>query len=193
MIPARPPGPPRPDVFSDLLDVQFWLMGRDVEHPDGNLLCTTLGFRREPAPRRRLASRYRRTTDDLDVVIWRCGLLLADAQDRWLLVRGLAPVSVEDGCLEQVHDLEVVFDVWRSGQACREDGLGVPSRWFADYEATVSAAVGVAHRVPRPGRRPLLAPDRPCSLEREWRAFAEGGYSTSGVANRTRSDVGGTQ
>jgi hypothetical protein len=42
-----------------LLDVQFWLMGRDVEHPGGNLL-PRLGFTRQAMADRPWPSRYRR-------------------------------------------------------------------------------------------------------------------------------------
>lgn len=56
--------------FSALLDVQFWLMGRDVEHPGGNLLCR-FGFTREPAPHHVGGpGRYTWTQGERVIVLW---------------------------------------------------------------------------------------------------------------------------
>ena len=43
------PATARTAAFTRVLDVQFWLMGRDAEHPDGNLL-PPLGFTRQTVP-----------------------------------------------------------------------------------------------------------------------------------------------
>lgn len=167
--------------FADLLDVQFWLMGRDVEHPDGNLLCSALSFTRERAPKRSWPSRYRRTTNELDVLIWRCGLLLDRGGDGLLLVRGLAPVAVDPADLGNVFDPEKVFASWSTSAVCPTHRLPEASLWFADYEAAVSASAGVAHRVPVAGTRPALAPAEPCSLEQDWRALATDLSGLSGL------------
>lgn len=163
-----------PDLarFADLLSVQFWLMGRDVEHPDGNLLCSELGFGQERAPRRSWPSRYLRQGPEGLVVIWRCGLLLRDETRSMLLVRGLAPARITDDALTDAFDLDDVFAAWSRSEPCPQPWLTSACRWLADYEAAIAAAVGVSHRVPSAGTAPALAPPRPCSLEQRWLELA---------------------
>ena len=55
---SAPPGEGK-SALVRLPEVQFWLMGRDVEHPGGNLLLR-LGFIRQTVPDRPWPSRYRR-------------------------------------------------------------------------------------------------------------------------------------
>ncbi|HWT95402.1 MAG TPA: hypothetical protein VN238_20565 [Solirubrobacteraceae bacterium] len=52
-----------------LIDRQFWLLGRDALHPDGNLLVAA-GFTREAPPTGRPeASRYRSTATSPELVL----------------------------------------------------------------------------------------------------------------------------
>ena len=154
-----------------VLDVQFWLMGRDVEHPGGNLL-PRLGFTRQKVPDRPWPSRYRRAEPGGYVIIWQCGLLLQGPGRGCLLLRGREPAAVTRGQLDGLYDLDGVSAAQRQGSGCPPRTLARACRWFARYEAAVAATAGVAHRVPRPGSAPLLAPAEPCSLEREWRELA---------------------
>jgi hypothetical protein len=72
-----------------LLDVQFWLMGRDAEHPEGNLL-PRLGFTRETPPEPRTGqTRYRRE----DAILWPFGLWLAPTPDAAPSPRAARPTS----------------------------------------------------------------------------------------------------
>jgi hypothetical protein len=146
-------------------------MGRDVEHPDGNLLLR-LGFTRQRVPGRPWPSRYRRAEPGGHVVIWRCGLFLADQQDGCLLLRGKAPSAVTGDQLTDLYDLAEVAAVLDRGRPCPPETLARAGHWFARYEAAVASSAGVGHRVPRPGTTALLAPSEPCSLEREWRELA---------------------
>jgi hypothetical protein len=160
----------QPDL-ARVLDVQFWLMGRDVEHPDGNLL-TRLGLTRQRVPDRPWPSRYRRDEPDGHVLIWPCGLFLQAAEHGCLLVRGRVPAAVRGDRLAGVYELSEVEAVQRTGGTCPPGALARACDWFARYEADVTASAGVGHRRPRPGSAPALAPPEPCSLEPRWRALA---------------------
>lgn len=157
--------------IAHLSDVQFWLMGRDVEHPDGNLLVR-LGFARERAPQPTLPTRYRRTDARRPVFLWPCGLLLDGGAGSCLLVRGHEPAHVPDLDPECLYDPQEVIAELRHGRACPPEVLAHACRWFADYERAVDTTAGVGHRVPRPGSRPSLAPEEPCSLEPAWSELA---------------------
>lgn len=167
---STPPGNEQ-SAFARVLDVQFWLMGRDVEHPHGNLLLR-LGFTRQKVPDRPWPSRYRRAEADGHVIIWPCGIFLQTPQHRCLLLRGMTPAEATDSQLDDLYDLADVLAVLHRGRPCPTAALMRASHWFADYETAVAATAGVGHRVPRPGPRPTLAPPEPCSLEQAWRELA---------------------
>ena len=167
---ATRPGRER-SAFVRVLGVQFWLMGRDAEHPDGNLL-PRLGFTRQTAPDGLWPSRYRRAEPSGHVIIWRCGMFLQTPERGCLLLRGRTPAAVPGSRLDDLYDLDEVRAVLRRGGPCPPAALVRASHWFACYEAAVAAAAGVGHRVPRPGSSPSLAPPEPCSLERDWRELA---------------------
>ncbi|MFI1023307.1 hypothetical protein [Streptomyces olivaceus] len=154
-----------------MLDVQFWLMGRDVEYSGGNLLLR-LGFTRQCVPDRPWPNRYRRAEADGNVIVWQCGMFLQASDHGCLLLRGTTPAAVAGSEVEDLYDLAQVQAAPHQGGACPAEALIRASHWFADYEAAVTAAAGVGHRVPRPGPVPALAPPEPCSLERDWRALA---------------------
>lgn len=158
-------------AFVRMLGVQFWLMGRDAEHPGGNLL-PRLGFTRQKVPDRPWPSRYQRTEADGHVVIWQCGMFLQASGHGCLLLRGMTPAAVTGSQLADLYDLAEVKAVLHRGRPCPPAALVRASRWFADYETAVAATAGVGHRVPRPGPIPSLAPPQPCSLERDWRELA---------------------
>lgn len=158
-------------AFVGVLGVQFWLMGRDAEHPGGNLL-PRLGFTRQRAPDRPWPSRYWRAEADGHVLIWHCGMFLQTPGHGCLLLRGMTPASVTGSQLDDLYDPAEVKAALRRGRPCPAAALTRASHWFADYETAVAEAVGVGHRVPRPGPVPSLAPPEPCSLERDWRELA---------------------
>ena len=204
--PARgPDGTTQPgsgqSAFVRVLDVQFWLMGRDAEHPDGNLL-PRLGFTRQNVPDRPWPSRYRRAEAGGHVLIWQCGMFLQASEHGCLLLRGMTPAAVTDSQLNDLYDLAEVKAVLRRGSPCPPAALMLASQWFAHYEAAVVAAAGVGHRVPRPGPRPTLAPPEASSLEPEWRKLAvrlgkpgsrghrAAGSGFPGVPDRVEDDVG---
>ena len=158
-------------AFVRVLGVQFWLMGRDAEHPGGNLLLR-LGFTRQTVPDRPWPGRYRRAEADGHVVIWQCGMFLQTSDHGCLLLRGRTPAAVAGSRLDDLYDPAEVLAVLHRGGPCSPAALMRASHWFADYETAVAAAAGVGHRVPRPGPVPSLAPPEPCSLERNWRELA---------------------
>ena len=151
-----------------LVDVQFWLMGRDVEHPAGNVLLR-LGFCREPCAQPGLPTRYRREAPTVQVIAWPCGIFFGTDQLDYLLVRGHSPAVVVGIDVGLLYDPAEVFAAAACGSSCPPAAMQAACQWFAEYEESVRRIAGVAHRVPRPGSRPALAPAEPCSLERAWR------------------------
>ncbi len=161
--------------FVELLDVQFWQIGRDVEHPDGNLLVR-LGFTRTTQPGDpRTPGRYQRqdgAAGHTSVFLWRCGLYLGSVEHAVLLVRGRRP-RVVHVYPDDVYDQDEVWALHAAGSPCSCTELREASVWLADYEASVEQLAGVAHRQPKPGPRPTLAPATPCSLRPQWHALAD--------------------
>ncbi len=98
-----------------VLGLQFWLMGRDVEHPGGNLLLQ-LGFTRQKMPDRPWPSRYRRSEPGGYVVIWRCGMYLHDPGHGCLLLRSRASAAAPGDQLDDIYDLDDVAAVQRRGR-----------------------------------------------------------------------------
>lgn len=165
--------------IAPLLDVQFWLLGRDVEHPDGNLLVRS-GFARDAA--RGTPTRYRLDTADEQVVLWPCGLFLATAGTATLALRGDVPVDAAGLDPLPLRKLDAVLGAHGAGGPCSPATLAGLCGWFARYEASVRTTAGVAHRVPRPGPRPLLAPAVACSLENAWQEL-EASYLGQGATS----------
>ncbi|MFY1637222.1 hypothetical protein ACN27F_28785 [Solwaraspora sp. WMMB335] len=150
-------------VLLQLLDVEFWLIGRDVEHPRGNLLLQ-LGFTREPPTvGARGRSRYRRRAGDEHVVLWGWGLYLARDGIEVLLTRSGGPFAAAGP--------PDVFE--RPSTAGRDTSathaLVAACDWLAAYEDRVDAGAGIAHRVPRPDSTPTAAPPEPWTLSAAWR------------------------
>jgi hypothetical protein len=154
-------------AFVRVLDLQFWLMGRDVEHPGGNLLLWP-GFTRQKMPDRPWPSRYRRSEPDGA----RRHLAVHDQGHGCLLLRSRTPAAATGDQLNDIYDLDDVAAVHRRGKPCPPEALARACDWFVRYEGAVEATADVRHRVPRPGSAPKLAPTEPCSLEKEWRALA---------------------
>lgn len=152
-----------------LLDLQFWLMGRDVVHPAGNVLLR-LGFVRDEAAGERLPARYIRSDHLGLVIVWRCGLYLPAG--RTLMVRGHEPGSAAPSGLAGLYDTSAVFGALDNAQACSSQALADACLWLADYEGQVEDAVGTGHRRPGPGRRPSAAPPEACALTRAWTELA---------------------
>ncbi len=150
-----------------LLDLEFWLIGRDIEHPDGNLLVR-LGFDREPAPDGTpLHSRYRWTSAAANVVLWAWGLYFQQEGAGLLLARGGRGAVP----LDRAPDIYVPPAAVANSQYPAAIVTDI-CRWLASYEDRVTTAVGLDHRVPRPGSNPALAPPVPWSLASAWYELA---------------------
>lgn len=150
--------------LQSLLDLQFWLIGRDVEHPDGNLLIR-MGFNREPAPQTLARfSRYRRATRHEHVVLWSWGVFLQRSTTKVMLTRGGPPSTVHTPGPPDIYQPPPAG----AGEPCSPAMLTDACAWLASYEDHVTSTAGLAHRVPRPGPAPKLAPPEPWSLAAAW-------------------------
>ncbi len=151
-----------------LLDLQFWLIGRDIEHPDGNLLIR-MGFDREPAPDGLpVHSRYRWTSEGMNSVLWAWGLFFQQEGAGLLLTRG-GRGAVPLGRAPDIYVPPPAVANSRYPAGIITDIC----RWLASYEERVTTTVGLGHRVPRPGSSPRLAPPEPWSLASAWHELAE--------------------
>lgn len=84
---------PVPDrhLLAELLDQQLWFFGRDIQHPEGNLLLR-FGFARERPPVAVSGtSRYRIITPTGSLTLWGWGALWRDDQPLSLLMRRHGP------------------------------------------------------------------------------------------------------
>lgn len=159
-------------AMAHLLDVQFWLMGRDVEHPDGNLL-QRLGFERETTAAPFAPARYRRRGPEPEVIIWRCGLMIRTPEHDCLLLRGCEPALVGPEVAAMYNPVSVGATRDKSSPAPPQT-ISAAAGWFAAYEARIVEVAGVEHRGAMPSSRPALAPPEPCSLELAWQELAIG-------------------
>jgi hypothetical protein len=144
-----------------LVDHQFRLLGRDVEHPGGNLLMRA-GFVREPAPQGRGVTRYRLRRASLTVVVWpfamlvgRCLLPRVDGAAAW---RGAPPD------LRHPQELRALLE---DLDPCRPAPLARTMAWLAGWERWVEASVGLAHRAAPLGPA-SAAPAGGLALYGEW-------------------------
>ena len=158
--------------FVDLLDIQFWLMGRDVEHPAGNLLVE-LGFTRERPADPELPSRYTLADQDELAIVWRCGLLLNSARGDVLCIRGLAPRRVTYRSLHELWDPRLVRAAHTHAAPCQPHHLADASAWFARYESAVRAKAGVEHRSAPAGSIADLASHQRSCLATSWASLAQ--------------------
>lgn len=162
---ARPGG--RREIAA-LLEAQFHHLGRDVTHPDGNVL-RRLGFLRQrpPAGRRTAVTRYVRT-DGLLVAVWPFALCVGDARGAALLPRrgrpSLWPLAAQPDCFT-ARELGVAR---RGCVACPDPLVGRAFAWLASYEQAVDGLVGTAHREPVETRH-RAAPGDGYALHAAWR------------------------
>jgi hypothetical protein len=159
-----------------LLGQQFWLFGRDIRRPEGNLLAA-LGFEKRKAPiaGTKVPSRYTwRGEHAPTVVLWGFGMLWSDEVlgDVFLSRHSFAPLYRApglalpdawdpggiDGLMRPVGDLDV--------RRCQQLVLDAMA-WLGAYERFVVAEGGHAYR-----DEAILAWKWPCgcaaSLSGEW-------------------------
>jgi hypothetical protein len=160
-------------TLARLLEAQFHHMGRDVTHPEGNLL-PRMGFARQTAPpgRRTAVTRYVLRRGSMLVAVWPFALCIGDRRGAALLPRrGRAswwPLASQPDCFT-ARELTAV----RAGcTACPEPLVHRALLWLAEYEQTVDGLVGTAHREPaEAGAR--ARPGEGYALHASWRTHAE--------------------
>jgi len=84
-----------------LLHHQCWFFGRDILHPDGNLLVQ-YGFKRYKAPKKAGTNRYRMLIDKaVEIDLWGFGLFYGDAQVGGIFIRryDFSPLLFQTGSL----------------------------------------------------------------------------------------------
>ncbi len=132
---------------------QVWCWGRDVEHPDENLLIH-FGFERHRD--RTSADRstcYRLDRDQLHVALWGFGMFFGCRElgglylNRFQPIPRWAPVESLSLAIHWPDELPV-FDrpqgahQWQRARKLWRSSL----LWIADYEAWVRATIGLAYR-----------------------------------------------
>ena len=153
--PVKRSRPRRKPRFGDAINQQLWCWGRDILHPEGNLL-TQYGFvRQERPPERAGTSLYRwESSSDWRVLLWgfaifvgddelQCGMWLkrGEALPRW------SPFSDVRSPAWEMCNLPIP-SVARTPAAMTACDLLVMQfcSWVSDYEAWVVARRGIAYR-----------------------------------------------
>lgn len=168
-------------TIAALLEAQFHHMGREVTHPDGNVLAR-LGLVRQAPPRERrtAVARYVGTDGARLVAVWPFALCVGDRRGGALLPRrGRAswwPLAAQPDCFT-ARELGLA----RAGCApCPDDLVARALRWIASYEARVEGLVGTAHRAPAdPRARAAAGGDY--ALAAAWRVHADALAAPAGI------------
>lgn len=154
--------PPRSDrhLLAELLDQQMWFFGRDIQHPDGNLLLR-FGFARERPPVGVSGtSRYTLATPAGSLTLWGWGALWCDTGPRALLMRrhGPGPRLVAAAETHQSVWAHTAIPDTRApiGADVRRVGtlLAEFAGWVQHYERWVRATCGESWRQECAGLRP---------------------------------------
>ena len=136
-----------------LMEQQVWCWGRDVEHPDGNLLMD-FGFERhrDPGPEDR-STCYRLDRDPLHVSLWGFGMFFGCRDlgglylDRFDFCPKWAPIESLSLAIHRPDELPVFAQPQGRLQWQRARKLWKSSLlWIANYETWVNATVGLDYR-----------------------------------------------
>ncbi len=136
-----------------LMEQQVWCWGRDVEHPDGNLLVD-FGFERH---RERCtddpSTCYRLDQDQLHVSLWGFGMFFGLRElgglylDRFDFCPEWAPVEALSLAIHWPDELPVFARPQGKSQWQRARQLWKSTLlWIANYESWVRSTVGLAYR-----------------------------------------------
>lgn len=125
-------------LLAELLDQQMWFFGRDIQHPDGNLLLR-VGFARERPPAEVSGtSRYSVATPLGSLTLWGWGALWRDDRPRALLMRRHGPgprLVPETTRLEHVW----AHTAFADARAAADGELARTSMLLADFAGWVHA------------------------------------------------------
>lgn len=137
-----------------LLDLQLWCWGRDVRHPEGNLLLRN-GFQRERPPKTTAGSSayHLRTAGGLELTLWGYGIHARRPNEPGVFLKrfGFAPrwtpASTNTTRHRHVQD-------WKHARAPRHDEeqllilslLRDLTDWIAQYENEINDAIGLGWR-----------------------------------------------
>lgn len=136
---------------TSLLNQQFWLWGRDIRRPEGNLLLDYGFAKHPPPPGVRVPSRYELSLPGhRRLTLWGFGLALSDeAEDGLFLGRmKLTPrLTPRLGDIWEPAALPALGKPttpahWARVRTLMEPALG----WIADYECWVESNHGTAYR-----------------------------------------------
>lgn len=140
-------------LLAELLDQQMWFFGRDIQHPDGNLLLR-FGFARERPPVEVSGtSRYAIITPTGSLTLWGWGALWRDREPFALLLRrhGPGPRLV---AATNAPDQVWAHTALTNARAAASDEVGRVGTLLADfadwvhgYERWVRATCGESWRV----------------------------------------------
>jgi hypothetical protein len=147
-------------LLAELLDQQMWFFGRDIQHPDGNLLLH-FGFSRERPPGELSGtSRYAIATAGSTLVLWGWGAVWRDEHPLALLMRrhGAGPRLISaTAALDGVwtHTALVGTPAQSDGESARLHTLLRDfAAWVHHYEQWVRSTCGVAWRAECAALRP---------------------------------------
>jgi hypothetical protein len=136
-----------------LLDQQLWCWGRDISHPEGNLLLRLGMCRYRPAFATRDGTLYTaRVGDSATIHLWGFGIYFVDAEHGGLFLRrgsfrprmGSRPDALGLHTAEQVEASTRPLPASASRSARKLiEGF---ARWVAQYEHWIAETLGVTYR-----------------------------------------------
>jgi hypothetical protein len=158
-----------------LFDLSMWCLGRDLKHPEGNLLLR-FGLTRERPPEGHGGQSVYTATlaGGGSLKLWGFGALCEGGDTAVYIARaGFTPRLAEVACMEwPIFDAERLHAAhepvtFQEQRACRA-GVAVLAEWLARYEQWVADGVGVSWRSLCFSERRKASPSRPEQLAAAW-------------------------
>lgn len=158
-----------------LFDLTMWCLGRDVSHPQGNLLLRCGLTRERPPEGARGNSVYTAVLPGGgSLKLWGFGVLCDGGEDAVFMARdGFTPRMVDTARVQwPVFDAEGLRDAWaprtfREQRGCRATVVML-AEWLARYEQWVADGVGLSWRGACFAERRKAPPVRPEQLAAAW-------------------------
>lgn len=158
-----------------LFDLTMWCLGRDLKHPEGNLLLRFGLTRERPPEGHQGQSVYTATlAGGGSLKLWGFGALCEGGEAAVFIARaGFTPRLVDVACMEwPIFDAERLHSAYepvtfQQQRACRAS-VAVLAEWLARYEQWVADGVGLSWRSACFAERRKAPPISPEQLTAAW-------------------------
>ena len=172
------------DFGLELLAQQLWCWGRDIVHPDGNLLVE-FGFERHRySGKSERTTCYRLDDGELHICLW--GMFFGRRELGGLYLGRLdfcptwAPIESLSAAIHRIADLpSFVRPRGREQWQCARTLWTSQQKWIADYELWITDITGVEHREEcvDSWMRPFVGAER---MSPAWQFLSQRGWEGNG-------------